>query len=558
MIQLSPPIMAIAWEIWARNKWKYLAALFCLMVCRWMCERNSEVGITLGFGTTAMALFLVMGALHFTEGDRKGGFGSFPKRLFTLPITTLQLVWTPMLLGTLSVTACYLVSVWMLLRPLGSDPTILWPCLYLSCGMASFQAILWAFPERRYLKLFLLSIFATVLALGWMFFLPHMLEGTLQQFGIRSSPRRFQLGLTVMIILWTCAAYGLAWLAVARRRQGREGWCQDWGLVGFYQNVSKFRRSRTFADASSAMFWMEWNQSGKTLPMAILIIMLVTFIPTSLTAPHNESETIAALVWMLLTPLLMALVIGLGASKPDFWKPGLELPLFQSIKPIRTGDWVWTKVKVGALSVLACWFIIFCCIFLWVAYLGDLSAFEPFWHYFKGYQRDTMSRLLFVGMGIGVLILMTWRFYLLSLPCGLSGSKVVYFSFNTVVVAFLFVLVAMVIRQTGDTSSMKLHETWPLIARLPWVLTGLVCAKFVGVAFVWSFIQKNSIASQNIVRVMMISWVVVTVWLLTFVHMAVAPGMDWILYLLTVLSLLACPLLSPGLAMIGYSRNRSR
>ncbi len=558
-MNIAHPIIGITWEIWARSKWKWLAALICLFLCRLMCDPSSALAPTLGFGITALSIFLVMSSYHFTEGDRKAGFGSFPKRFFTMPITTRQLVWTPMGLGTFSVICCYLIAVYFLLRPLGQNPAIGWPCLYLSCGMASFQAIIWAFPDRRYLKLFLLSIFATILALGWLFFLPHMLEGTLQQFGISSSPRRFQQGLMITLILWTVGAYLFAWLVVKAQRVGRERFWSGW--QGFNQIIKARRvhRKKVFSNASSALFWMEWHQSGKVLPWAILILMLVTFIPTYLTSPHNESETMAATIWMLSTPLVLSLVIGLGASKPDFWKPELNFPLFQATKPIRAGDWVYAKLKVAFASVAVTWLIIFLSLVIWIGHMGDLNVFEPLWMFFKGYQRHTLNRALFIILGAGTLMLISLRLYLLSLPGGLSGSCMYYYAMNTCIVAALFCSIAFAIRQSQDDSSLlKLHQIWPAIMKLPWMIFGAVLIKCLGVARVWYTIQRDSIASNNSIWWIMVFWALSTLWLIAFVIVAIPPGVTWLYHLLLASTLLVCPLLSPGLAMLCYFRNRSR
>jgi hypothetical protein len=196
---------ALAWDLWQRNRGSWLGcgiglagATVLAWTARWM-QTGTDTAATVGYLALVAGLFVCFGCLHFTEGGRRGGFGTFPIRLFHLPVSTKQLVAWPMVHGAAVVAGWYLVVAWLVLAPLDRRPPCLWPCLYLVSGMTWFQAIVWAFPGSRYGKLALLCLVASGLAFGWMFFLPHMIEGTLADWGytgpVASRPRLAWVGL---------------------------------------------------------------------------------------------------------------------------------------------------------------------------------------------------------------------------------------------------------------------------------------------------------------------------------------------------------------------------
>src|SRR5687767_14482600 len=107
---------AIGLEIWLRNRSGAVTLTVLLLAAggiNWTLFRHrawSEVAVLGGYILLVAALFAVFGLFHFTEGRRKGGFGSFPQRLFTLPVRTGWLVALPMIYGALSVLAVYLYA----------------------------------------------------------------------------------------------------------------------------------------------------------------------------------------------------------------------------------------------------------------------------------------------------------------------------------------------------------------------------------------------------------------------------------------------------------------
>ena len=81
----------------------------------------------------AASLALALYAFHFTEGTRRAGFGTYPARLFVLPVSSFRLVVIPMALGVMTVVGLYLVWARLILPLVHVHLDLLWPCLFLVC-----------------------------------------------------------------------------------------------------------------------------------------------------------------------------------------------------------------------------------------------------------------------------------------------------------------------------------------------------------------------------------------------------------------------------------------
>ncbi len=152
-MNLRSPTSAIAWEIWTRGRVGFLciASILALgaIALPIMSDSARATGLTsaTAYALTAVVLVIGLCCFHFTEGSRKGGFGSFPMRLFNLPVSTRSLVALPMIYGAAVMVLVYLFCVGLLLRHVDPNLPLLWPCLYLVFGLSQFQMIIWSLPE---------------------------------------------------------------------------------------------------------------------------------------------------------------------------------------------------------------------------------------------------------------------------------------------------------------------------------------------------------------------------------------------------------------------------
>src|SRR5262245_40107510 len=121
---MRSPVLAIAWEIWRKNRivnWCILALLpVSVVLFEGLAAWSPDVRTLENGASPAWPLFLfpmlaslvwVLHAFTHTEGDPKRGFSGMPPRLFTLPVGTGFLVTCLAVLGVLFVVLTYLVWV---------------------------------------------------------------------------------------------------------------------------------------------------------------------------------------------------------------------------------------------------------------------------------------------------------------------------------------------------------------------------------------------------------------------------------------------------------------
>jgi hypothetical protein len=277
-----------------------------------------------------------------------------------------------MVTGAALVAIVYLTVAVFVFRPLGRELPILWPCLYLVFGLTQFQMIVWSLPERRYAKLLCLSLAATVILIGWMFFLPHIVAGTLSDWGYPGDPQTFLQMLLIALGLAGPATYLISFLTVQQQRHGTT--INLLPAIPMVLNGNVFRRKSGFRSPAHAIFWLEWRQSGLILPGAVAAIIAMIFIPTALSESIGPRGTRAVINGFILAPILLSMIIGRGFAKPNFWRPELTIAPFDSIRPIPSSTWVRSKLLVAGGSVAVTWVIVLFAGAYCFIYCGDFRG----------------------------------------------------------------------------------------------------------------------------------------------------------------------------------------
>ncbi len=556
-------VTAIAWEFWARYRRIAQGGLLLMVgmgIANWVWLRHGashEAWMRANYGLTGIVLFLVYGCFHGTEEGQRSGFRAFPTRWFVLPLRTGVLVAWPMILGVLSIVFVYSGALLLLLMPYGVRAPVVWPCLYLSAGLVFYQGVLWCLPERRYLKLFLLSSFATVLAIAWMFFRPDLLAGTLAEWELAIDVRTFQRALTLGLLAVLPMAYGVSLVCVARQRCGVSGKRASFlaWVGGFAGRV--FRRSRPYRNGATALFWYEFRSYGLILPACVGVVLLLTFVPTYLTAPHTESETLTTVLWMIGMPFVLAGVVGRGFAKPNFWSPALHLPAFQSVRPIRPGDWVLVRLVVGAVSVGVTWGGVLWVLALWMGLAGNLLGLEPIRLFFLGFYRTGLERLLFLVVVGTVFGLLSWRLLIMGLPIGLSGQRRWYWASNTLFVGWLLAaLVVGLSALSGEDRLVETYQLWPWVERLPLILSAVAMFKVAVGIWLWRRIWDLALVSRSGFLSYLGIWFLVSLGLAGVAGTGLSEA-RWLSLLWAQMALFLFPVLSPGFAILSMARNRA-
>jgi hypothetical protein len=421
-------VLAIGWEIWARN-WAGLLAVAAVILVGAMLTPALNVSAdwtslagSCAYTLTTLALLGILGCFHFTEGSRMGGFGSFPTRLFRLPLTTRLLVGLPMIYGSAATVLVYLLCAFLLLARVSPDVPLLWPCLYLIFGLTQFQTILWSLAGSRYLKLLCLGVAASVITLGWMFFIPGIVAGTLSEWGYAGDPELFMRRLLLVLAFTGPAGYAISLFRVHQQRHGMT--FRNPAVTGCWAgSIGRLLRRRApFRSSGSALFWQEWRRTGFILPLVVVAIIGLTCVPAWLSGGLSERATSGILTWLFLAPFLFALIIGQGFGKPDFWSTNLKIAPFNAVLPVAPGPWISAKLKVAFGSSLLTWCLLIYLAFIWTAFVGDVQA-PGVWLQWLRFHYSPAERWMMLLLALPAAVLITWRLLIAALPAGLCGRK---------------------------------------------------------------------------------------------------------------------------------------
>src|SRR5262245_65068188 len=149
---MSSPAVAIAWEIWRKNRWGFwvvLGSLLCGLAVRF--SGRSEDEVLLFIGGTAMIVSFVVAFAIFSYAE-SGAQLSFPTRTFALPVQTRLLVNCPTVLGLVGIAIIHLAWAYLFLLPLDANYPLGSFTLYWAAALLTFQALLWCLAN--YPKLF--------------------------------------------------------------------------------------------------------------------------------------------------------------------------------------------------------------------------------------------------------------------------------------------------------------------------------------------------------------------------------------------------------------------
>jgi hypothetical protein len=144
---MRSPAAAFAWELWYRQQRILLALavyLIALTVIRLVIERDGvmrfESSLTFPFlvivpMAAAFTFFLALFTFGLS-GDLAARESMYPRRMFTLPVTSSALTGWPMLYGTITMAA-----LWFAVRALAVWPSDLempwfWPALFAASVLA--------------------------------------------------------------------------------------------------------------------------------------------------------------------------------------------------------------------------------------------------------------------------------------------------------------------------------------------------------------------------------------------------------------------------------------
>jgi hypothetical protein len=537
-------MLALAWEMWRRGRnlaWLAVGIIAaCSLSARLASDKTRAFENFMPFYYLLMiiSLALVFGIFHNAEFNPRKNWHGFPYRLFTLPVPTWVLVGCPMLLGVVSVELVYFAWAQFVFEPLGSRIS-LWPAAVLGVGLPCYQALVWSLAGFRITRL-------VVLALAGMLFMD---IGALPAFrSILTFP--LEKAFTALSLLLVGLAGGAivgGWFSVERQRRGGgrgRGWFQ--AQIGRMLDALP-RRRREFASPAGAQFWFEWRRAGLLLPVCTGAALILIFAPVSWFTRRDSMATLLTLAWALVLPVILALVIGQGFGKPDFWSGDISLPPFLAVRPLAEGEIVVTKMKVALMSTALAWLPVLGFLALWLPLWANTLELREWWT--AGLAlRGAGGLCAILTLCLALALMLTWRGMVGGLWVGLSGSKKQYVAamMLQIVAAGFAIWSVFFFLDHFDWKRLEQYVFW-----LQWALALAIAAKLWLAVFSWRKISPARTGKYALIWAAGTAVVVALGWL-------VCPNVFWLKPLVIMAALLPFPLARLGLAPGALERNRHR
>ena len=423
------------------------------------------------------AAFYFIGVFTFgLTGDLAARESIYPRRLFTLPVTTAALAGWPMLYGCAAMASLGLVIA-IVARLVGADIAVpwIWPMLFCAAVMAWMQALTWMPYGIGGLRVVVaVLVLMTIDLVVFVAVNSHVSDATLVALLAPQLP----------------IAYLVAWYGVARARRGD---VPDWTFRRPHRDTERealaersepereplgersaegFRSakaSRSFRSAADAQAWFEWRRHGRVLPaMTALVVpveLLLLFIPGNDTAPIVFEVLIVALT----TPVFMAAFAApaMSGSTP-----------YMASRPLSSADLVAAKLKMTVWSTLATWLLVV----VFVAGALLLSGRMPVVveRLRTGIEvTGTLRMTAVVLVTLFALVASTWKHLVQSMCIGLTGRDwVVKGSL------LLALVVLMALWPLADQVIRNMTVQGIVWNALPWILTALIAMKAIAGSWV--------------------------------------------------------------------------
>ncbi|MGH9409624.1 MAG: hypothetical protein ACRD1V_09255 [Vicinamibacterales bacterium] len=445
---MRSPAAALVWEIWSRSRTPAWAIV--ILTAFRVTQPGGVVGSPVLELAGMLSFVLLFAIFHETE---------FPLRRLTLPVSSLQLIAVPLVLGVLSVELLYAIWAGPLARG-GSTDSLTVAALF-GAFMVSSQTATWTLASYGALRL---------VAIG-------VLGGVFLDVGLMSSAETS----TTVAAGAAVAAVAGAWTFVGRMRSG--GGARTPVRVAAI-DVSEFAWRPDFArfvSPAAAQGWLEWRLEGVTLPALVGGLLLVVVAPVSWIVRADQPVSTTVLMLTLAMPMALAVPVGVAFCKPRFWSDDLSVPDFLAVRPLASDDWVAIKLRVAAKAAASSWLLVFTFLALWLPLWFDHFALRQIW---PGWTRATLI--------VGAAMFVTWRLLVVRLWAGLSGSRRLYFASG---VSAVFIPIAGALFKDDIRS---VFEDPRRLDQLFWILMILVLSKYGVAALLWIRIDSRNVYRSRV------------------------------------------------------------
>jgi hypothetical protein len=545
---MRSPTAALLWEIWRRNRIAVAVIGAATVAGRLLdyAEQPTDDPSSLIALLWMLSFLFLFGVFSYTESSGTRGIGIFPRRLFTLPVSSLRLVALPVLTGIASVELLYLLWLGPLSR--GGSLSTPFVAVLLGASMVFFQAVFWMLERLGPLRLMIAGT-VTVVVYG---------VGLLPSWPPSPPPPwRSEAAVGTVVTALAVVVFLLAWRHIIRLRCGGIGRSTYRLTPLIASTAAALPRHRTpFASPAAAQFWFEWRCSGLVLPVLVGGVLVAIVLPLSWFWRGDASGSLRLLLGTLATPIMLAIPVGMAFARPTFWSEDLSLPAFIAIRPLTDEQIVAMKMKVAAASVAISWLLIVCFVGLWLSLWANVDAVSQLAiQWWAVHERSLLSVYATVAVILIAGVVLTWRFLVSRLWSGLSGSRPLFMA--SVMSAVLIVIAGMVF--AADRIPGWVLADPARMAGVVWLMCIAVVAKCCLAAYSWRPVSARhlrqyfmvwSAATTCLLALTMLLWGVVRIYVALDVYRFQA--------FMILLALLAVPLGRVGLAASCLARNRHR
>lgn len=544
---MRSPTAALLWEIWRQNRGAVAVIVAATAAGRLLdfVEQPTDDPSSIVTLLWMVSFLFLLGIISYTESSGTRGLGRFPRRLFTLPVSSLRLVSLPVLTGIASVELLYLL--W--LQPLSRGASVSAPfvAVLLAAFVVFYQAVLWTLERLGPLRLMLIGAVGVVV-FG---------IGLLPSWPPIPPPRwRSEVAVGTLVTALAVGAFLLTWQHVVRLRYG--GRHSVRGLEPLIASAaSVLPRTRTpFTSPAAAQFWFEWRCSGLVLPVLVACVLVGVVAPLSVFARNDAGGTLRLLLGTLATPIILAVPVGMAFARPTFWSEDLSVPAFVAIRPLTNEEIVATKMTVGAASVTISWLLVLAFVGVWLSLWGNLDAVSRLavqWWAFHEHSTSSVYGTATLILIAGVIL--TWRSLVVRLWTGLRGSRPLFMA--SVMSPVVVVIAGLVF--AGDRLPAWVLDNPTRMRGVVWILAIAVAAKSwlaayswrrVAPRYLWCYLLLWGTATTCLLTLALVLWGVVRIYVALDIYRFQG--------FLILVALLAVPLGRIGLAPSCLARNRHR
>lgn len=543
-------VTAIAWEFWGANRraWCLIAAscIACALLFRVFAERIRNSDDCRFFCLLPMVMSLIVAAAlcHFTDRRRREGIAGFPRHLFSLPISTHLAVSCAFACGVATITVVYTTWTRIVFSATVIDLPFGWPLTVMIAGMVFYQAIVWCLCGFRILRIVALSLVAVLLVTA----------GILPSLPVEMRSWATEGRLTAVLAILASAAYAVTLVTVDAQRRG--GFRSGIGIAELIDACSTLIPARRqVKSAEAALFWTEWRRTGLVLPAAALIAACLILCSFTWFTKRDTEATLYVENWFVMMPILLAIPIGLGFGKPDFWSLDLSLPSFVALRPVTAGQLIAVKLKVAFWSTFVAWAIVICVSWPSLAHYGDTRH----WHELArllGFMYSPVTQWAVPVLAIVVAATLTWSLLVSSIWVGYAGRPWFYYTFVALGTAAFLALLACCIwwQEHPHQHGNGIIDILPV---LPWILATFVSLKAWSAAAISRRVLRQRLLSKRAFNRLAFFAAIAALFVCLFAF-TLSPKIEWLRDTLLLAGLFVLPASRIALAPLALTWNRHR